>query len=68
MKPTDPTDLVAQVQELRRQVEALASRTGARSFTTADRPAASSMPGAIIFNLTTLKHEGSNGASWNALY
>ncbi len=32
-----------------------------------DRPPASQMPGAIIFNTTTSKHELSNGSTWDTL-
>lgn len=65
-KPLD--DLAAQIQELMRRVEKLESRTGVRKYAAADRPPAAQMKGAVIFNLTTGKHEGSDGAAWNALY
>lgn len=64
----DPADLVAQLQELRARIERLESRTGPRRFTTAARPPASELPGVIIYNTTTAKHQGSNGAAWTDLY
>lgn len=65
---TDPSDIVAQLQELMQRVERLESRRGVRKYAAADRPPAASMKGAVIFNLTSSKHEGSDGANWNALY
>lgn len=65
---TDPTDLVAQLQDLKQRVERLEGRTGIRAFTTAQRPPASSLPRTLIANLTTGKVEWSDGANWQPLY
>jgi hypothetical protein len=61
----DIADAFAAMQQ---RLAALEAAIGVRRFTTVLRPAASALPGAVIFNLTTLKHEGSNGAAWTALY
>lgn len=66
--PKQDTDLESQVKALQRDVEALVQRSGTRHYATADRPPAPGVKGMVIFNLTTLKHQGSNGVVWNDLY
>lgn len=61
-------DVAAALAAIERRVMALELAAGIQRLPTSLRPAASVMPGAIIFNTTTAKHEGSNGTSWNALY
>lgn len=63
-----PVGLVAEIQRLQKRVAVLERAVGTQRFTTANRPPAASMPGAIIFNTTTGKHEASDGTAWNALY
>jgi hypothetical protein len=61
-------DVADAFADLERRLTALEVALGVKRYTTAARPAASALPGAIILNTTTAKHEGSNGAAWNALY
>lgn len=63
-------DVVSAFAELERRIAdfEVSARGIPPAYTTALRPAASTMPRAIIFNTTTGKHEGSDGATWNALY
>lgn len=63
-----PPDIAAHLRVISDRL-AIAERAAiVRFYTTATRPAAAALKGAIIFNTTTLKHEGSNGTTWNALY
>jgi hypothetical protein len=39
-----------------------------RSYTATSRPDAATNEGALIYNLTTRKHQGSNGTTWTDLY
>jgi hypothetical protein len=63
-------DLADMLTTMQRRIEAL-ERTVSGSliappYTTAGRPSAIGRDGAIIFNTTTGKHEGSNGTTWTA--
>lgn len=57
-------DMAQALAAMERRLAALETAAGIRRFTTATRPAAASMTGAIILNTTTGRHQGSNGTSW----
>ncbi len=61
-------EFAGELSTLVRRVAALEIAAGVRRYTTAGRPPAAPHVGDIIFNTSTLKHEGSNGTTWNALY
>lgn len=61
----DVADALAVMQ---RRLAALEQSVAVRQYDTPTRPAAAGAKGAVIFNTTTGKHEGSDGTSWNALY
>jgi hypothetical protein len=64
-----PMDVAQAFAVLERRIAVLElSGAQPRRFTTATRPAAVTMPGAIIYNTTTAKHQGSNGSAWSDLY
>lgn len=56
-------DLSKKVEDLQRLVA-----LGFRQYTDSNRPGASTMKGAVIFNTTQGKHQGSDGTNWNNLY
>lgn len=66
---TQPVDLAATILDLRRRVAELERRqtNPLPAFTTAARPAAASVPGLVIRNLTTGTAEFSNGSTWATL-
>lgn len=59
-----PQDIAALIGDLQRRIAALEAGTPIRAYTTALRPAASAVRGMVIFNTTTLRHQGSDGTSW----
>lgn len=61
-------DLIEWLHTLQQRVAALETTKLPPRYTTATRPAPSTVKGLIIFNDTTGKHEGSDGAAWFALY
>lgn len=61
-------DLTIELQALQRRLAALEQAQAVHQYSTATRPAASTCKGAIVFNTTTGKHEGSDGTSWNPLW
>lgn len=66
-----PDDLEGWLQELNVTVERLAKQSGVPTLSTAQRDRLTPIArfeGAIIYNSTTHRHEGCNGAAWNALY
>jgi hypothetical protein len=61
-------DFIEVINEMKQQIADLQVATRPLFFATGARPAASTMPGAIIYNTTTAKHQGSNGVTWTDLY
>lgn len=64
----DPSDIVARLLALERKVAQLAQRGKTRKFASVNRPDPAKVTGMVIFNLTTKKHEGSDGTTWQPLY
>lgn len=69
MKIIVPGDLISEVRDLIKRVERIErSQSVSPQYTTAERPFAANEPGLIIFNLTTNKHQGSDGTAWQDMY
>ena len=64
-----PPDFIREFDGLRAKVQALETQptNPVPTYTTANRPAASSVPYLVIYNTTSAAFEGSNGSAWLAL-
>lgn len=61
-------DLATIIADLQRRLSALERTQRVPQYTTAGRPDATDVKGAIIFDSDLSKHFGSDGALWQPLY
>ncbi len=59
-----PADLLTQLADLKRRLDAIELAVGVRRYDTTTRPAPAAVKGAIIFNTSTGTHQLSNGSVW----
>ena len=60
--------LVELLERIEVRLAKLEARPAVNTYTSSTLPAASTVPGAVIFNSTTSKHQGSDGTTWSDLY
>jgi len=66
--PSSPQGLQRWAADIDRRLSALERRLVIRHYASADRPDPTTSEGMLIYNTTTSKGQGSNGATWNDLY
>lgn len=68
-QPGRQEDVVDLIRSLTARVERIErSQSVPPRYSAANRPAAADVPGLVIYNTTTLKHQGSNGTIWNDFF